>query len=429
MGVAGAAAAATAALAAGGDLDGSFGTGGVVQYAATGNWLADCAVQADGKVIVASLDGSGSSQRWRIDRRLATGALDTTYGSGGSATLLSGATPSDVTLDASGRAVASGKSTVSTTSKGKATSSVLATVARLSAGGSVEFTTTLAVPGASASVARAVAVDGSGRIVVAGEATITTGRGSSANTQSEIFVARLTSLGALDTSFGSSGFTVNDLTSGDDRVYAGALGLQSDGKIVLGGGHTIVVGNVAYQTWDVTRYGANGGIDASFGAVHGPSATDADLAGLAIDANDCIVAVGARYSAVNASDMLAVRFTANGLLDAGFGSGGAALVHDTLRSQAGNPSIDVSGRITFLGYDSPNAPTSGERSLVTVRLDATGALDSAYGAGGVTSPLVLGKTVDPRGLALTADDKVVVAGDAYDASNAHTWFVARYLGD
>ena len=120
-----------AALAAAGGLDSTFGTGGVVQYAASGNWLAGCAVQPDGRVIVASPDGTGASQQWRIDRRLGNGSVDTSWGSGGSVTMLTGADVRDVAIDASGRVLAAGRSVVTVAGKGgKTTSTNSATVVR-----------------------------------------------------------------------------------------------------------------------------------------------------------------------------------------------------------------------------------------------------------------------------------------------------------
>jgi uncharacterized delta-60 repeat protein len=419
-------------LAAGGDLDSTFGTGGVVQYAASGNWIADCAVQADGKIIVASPDGTGSGGQpldWRIDRRLSTGALDTTWGTGGVVTLLSGGDPKDVTIDASGRVVAGGRSTVTTTGKGgKTTSTAMATVARLTSSGAVDFTTNLSVSGASAATAMSVAVDGTGRIVVAGTATYDVKGKGGTTIQNGVFVARLTSSGALDASFGSNGITASGPQTGNVTIYPGALALQSDGKIVVGGGHDVVESNVGYHVWDITRYAANGAVDTAFGVVHGPGAHDINLAGLTVDASDRIVAAGARFVSLSASDMMAARYTADGAVDASFGDGGAVVIHDTANSHAGYPSIDASGRITLLAYLLPTtSPVSYE--LVTVRMDATGALDESYGSGGITAPFVLGAYVEPRGMALTSDDKVVAVGDAYDASNVHTWFVARFLGD
>lgn len=429
LGLTGVAALGVAALAAAGDLDSTFGTGGIVQYAATGYWTVDCAVQPDGKVVVAAYDVSGTTRSWRIDRRLASGALDTTWGSGGTVTLhaaTNGGAPSDVALDGSGLALVAGQTIVTVVGKGgRTSSSSQATVSRLSSSGAVEFTTSIAVPGSTASVAKGIAVDGSDRILVAGVASFIVRKTSNSAT----FVARLTPSGALDTSFGSNGITVNDVASGDESVNQESIGIQSDGRIVVSGTHSQVIGNESYRRWDITRYTADGAIDTAFGTVHGPGTYDSGQGGIVIDGSDRIVAAGARYSSLNVSDMLVVRFTANGALDTSFGSGGATTIHTTTRSESGYPSIDSSGRIVLLAWQVYVSGSTYTSDVVTARLDRYGALDTLYGTGGVTDAVGLGVRDEPRGLALTSGDDVVVVGDSYDSGNAATWFVARYLGD
>jgi uncharacterized delta-60 repeat protein len=426
FGLAGIAATAAAALAAAGDLDTSFGTGGIDRYSATGNHAADCVVQSDGKVLVAVREDSASTTQWRIDRRASSGGADTTWGTGGTVKLLSGATPKDLALGANGKILAVGNATVTTTGKGgKTSSSLMATVARLSSTGSVDFTTHLSVPNATASTAMAVIEDANGKIVVAGVAGLSSRKG----TQAGIFVARLTSSGALDTTFGTNGITVNDVTSVDDSVTWGAIGIQSDGKIVVGGTHRQVIGSESYQQWDITRYTSSGAIDTAFGTVHGPGTYDADLGGLAIDASDRIVVSGARHSSLNASDMLVVRYTSGGSVDTSFGTSGVTTIQTTTLSRCGAAAIDGSGRIALLGYQIYVNGSTYTSDVVTARLTSSGAIDTSYGTGGVTAAVNLGVRDEPRGLALTSGGDVVVVGDAYDSSNVHTWFVARYLGN
>ena len=72
-----------------------------------------------------------------------------------------------------------------------------------------------------------IAIDPAGRIVVAGDAQF------SSNGPSQMAVARLTSSGALDTSFGSGGSTV--ITTGANGGSLTSLVVQPDSKIVVGG--------------------------------------------------------------------------------------------------------------------------------------------------------------------------------------------------
>jgi uncharacterized delta-60 repeat protein len=74
----------------------------------------------------------------------------------------------------------------------------------------------------------------------------------------EPFVARLTSAGALDSTFGSNGTVVLDLGSGKD--YGNGVDVQSDNKVVIAGTNTFGTGTSAY----VSRFNDNGTADNTF---------------------------------------------------------------------------------------------------------------------------------------------------------------------
>ena len=95
-------------------------------------------------------------------------------------------------------------------------------------------------------LARAVAVQQDGKIVVAGRSN--TGGGSGA---SNFAVARLMPNGALDTSFGSSGKQSIDFGYDD---YATGLAIQRDGKIVVVGTAT---GGQETWRWRASRLRAH----------------------------------------------------------------------------------------------------------------------------------------------------------------------------
>jgi uncharacterized delta-60 repeat protein len=106
--------------------------------------------------------------------------------------------------------------------------------------------------------ASAVAIDGQGRIVLAGSAQFS-------GQDSDMAVARLLANGTLDTSFGVGGKT----TIAFDRVAGGfdvafALRIDAFGRIVVVGS---AQRNSAFDTdMAVTRLNANGTIDSTFGA-------------------------------------------------------------------------------------------------------------------------------------------------------------------
>ena len=109
-------------------------------------------------------------------------------------------------------------------------------------------------------IARDIAVQTDGKIVIAGDSVTADG---SAN----IIVARLNSDGSVDESFGQSddgtpnGFVASSLGNGDDT--ANALALQADGKIVVAGYRIAEDGS---SNMIIARYDAAGSPDVMFGA-------------------------------------------------------------------------------------------------------------------------------------------------------------------
>jgi uncharacterized delta-60 repeat protein len=150
------------------------------------------------------------------------------------------------------------------------------------AGGSTKGIVT-AVIGA-ASYAYSVALQGDGKIVVAG---------SSYDGSDDTFaVARYTALGVLDNTFNTTGVVITDIASGGDWAHAVAI-QPADQKIVAAG----VVQIVANLDFGLVRYNTNGTLDTSFGTsgvvkTSLGAGTDSEAFGLAMQSDGKIVAVG-----------------------------------------------------------------------------------------------------------------------------------------
>jgi uncharacterized delta-60 repeat protein len=72
--------------AAPGDLDTSFGSGGKVTTAiGAGGYGQDVAIDGSGRIVVAGYSSNGTDDDFAVVRYTASGALDTTFGSGGMA--------------------------------------------------------------------------------------------------------------------------------------------------------------------------------------------------------------------------------------------------------------------------------------------------------------------------------------------------------
>ena len=96
----------------------------------------------------------------------------------------------------------------------------------------------------------ALAIQSNGEIVVAGQAGI----GNEYFASSSFVLARYTTAGHLDTSFGSNGIVITTLSQGPISLVS-ALAVQSDGKIVAAGNTgTLVERGFVLNNFAVARY-------------------------------------------------------------------------------------------------------------------------------------------------------------------------------
>ena len=422
-------AASAAVFAAAGSLDPSFGTGGVVTIVPTVFGGASTVLaQADGKVVVAGYEEglAGSAHPWRIRRLLTDGTADTGFGSSGQVTLFGTNTGANdqvwaLAQDGNGRILAGGNSHKYVTIGTTTVSANLATIVRLNDDGSLDATfgtagvVGLIVPGMwnATSLGRGIALQPDGNIIFAGWGERTTKKAPNGYQRAR-FAARLSGSGAIDTSFGTGGFAIDDVSTGADILYPGACALQSDGKILLGGSAGTSSGN---QPWAITRLLGNGAADTSFGTLWISNGANR----LAVDASDRILVVGSANS-----DAVVHRYTSNGAIDSSFGTGGTAAIHDAANATSGAAVAALpDGRI---------AVAIGRANTAYVaRLLTTGAMDPAFGAGGIGDGVSIDQVMSQSGaISVAPDGGLLTCGFAFHTQvggNIKNWWVARNLGN
>lgn len=429
-----------------GELDASFDGDGVA-LTAGGSFFRDVIIQPDGKaVVLGEATTSEGGSIWLIRRYTTSGALDTTFGSGGETRPFGDNGgfygPMDLALDAAGRVIAVGVGVqevevVSGKGKHKTTTIELqagAVAIRLETSGSLDtgFGTDgivqLDIPDLGSVRARAVAVLASGRVVVAGAGVLPgakkKGRGGGSTTPNVVtFITRLNANGATDSSFGTDGVSTNDV--GD--IHYGAIGVQSDGGIVLGGDtddDSLVNG------WALQRYEANGAVDTSFGTVGTPGFSYW-MSRLVIDDQDRIVVGGyALNTTLGDGDGVVVRYSASGSIDGSFGSSGVVFANLSVRNESRTGlCVQADGKILLGGY---TLPTDADYDAYVIRFTSAGALDTGFGSGGFAEALPLSEPHLGMALALAPDGSIVQCG-IYETRTSTTTtrdsYVARWLGD
>ena len=201
-----------------GALDTTFGAGGIATVDFGGTEFGEAiARQADGRVLVAGRSSAGGAV---VARLRATGALDPDFGSGGRVTLPGGGSLSAVLVQPDRNIVVAGN----------ASGSAMMTVTRLTPDGSLDATfggggTTTVAFGSLANPLGGAARRPDGKIVIAGYT----------QDGEDVAVARLNAGGSLDATFGAAGKATVDFGV---ATFGNAVALAPNGRIVVAGQKT-----------------------------------------------------------------------------------------------------------------------------------------------------------------------------------------------
>ena len=402
------------ARAAPGSLDVTFAGGKVTTAIGSGTDAGkSVAQQYDGKVVVAGYSYNGNDSDFAVARYLANGQPDPAFAGGHVTTDLGSDNDKacGVAVQSDGRIVVAGY-----TGSGDG---VDFAVVRYNPNGTLD--TTFGGTGkvitdvrGSGDFGAGVALQIDGKILVAGCAY----NGSN----DDFAVVRYNVNGSLDTSFGFNGKLTDDF--GDTGDYAYSIAVQSDGKIVLAG-ESLRGDNYDFA---VARYSSSGTSDSSFGSggrvFTGIGDSDDAAKGVATQSDGGIVAAGYSYSN-DGADFAVVRYTATGLLDAGFSGDGKATTTIGSGPDSGNGVVvQADGKIIVAG----EMWNGNNWDFALLRYRADGAVDTGFGTSGKVITAIGTGSDRGMGIALQSDGSILVAGSTVSGSNMD-FAVARYDGD
>lgn len=260
----------------------------------------------------------------------------------------------------------------------------------------------------ASSFANAVAIQADGKIVVAG------------GLNGDFLVARYNTNGTLDTTFSGDGIVVTDF-GGSGTDSASAVAIQSDGKIVVAGN----AGLNNNARVGVARYNANGTLDNTFSGdglftMDFVGTAGGAAQGLAIQADGKIVVVGS-----SGSDFAIARLNSNGTLDTTFGPQPSTgiITKDFGSGNEGATAVAIlpDGRIVVAGF----TIVAGREAFAWDYISSTGFpqvvgpdADSTGAPINGAKHTLFGGGVDasPTSIAIQADGRIVLVGDATFAS-------------
>jgi uncharacterized delta-60 repeat protein len=229
----------------------------------------------------------------------------------------------------------------------------------------------------------------------------------------DLTFARYTPAGTLDSTFGSGGkvtlnFYALELVQG--------LALLPDGKILAAGTAVDTAGGGS-QSILLVRLNANGSLDTTFGLggkqmVAMPSGAQALVFNLLRLGDGRFLVCGSSSPDFVDRDPMIARFNANGTLDATFGVGGFAVIPVTGKAGAGDLALQADGKLVLGGYVQQSNGLAPFFDFAVWRLQANGALDSAFGVGGRAQTDFTGSYDFVFNVAVQDDGKILVAGGA-----------------
>lgn len=361
------------------------------QFSIGNDFAFGAALQTDGKIIVAGTDGlwSGSPGLFAVARYNPDLSLDTSFGSGGKQTASIGK---------------------------RITSYGFATTIDNNAGAN------------------------RGKILVAGTAYSTSYKGSN---YADFAIARFTTSGALDTTFGGGkGYistNASTVTAGNDQIFSVAIDRQD--RIVAAG----VATNGSYQVPTLARFTASGVLDTSFNA-GGPQpgivrldfGQNAQASAVTIDGNGNYVIVGSLQSGFlprmstgpfQSGGVFVARYTPAGVLDTTFGNHGVFFSSTLTGSSDANGfsavAIDAAGNIVASGSAAPIS--EGTFGNLVARFTPNGTLDPTFGGG--NGWVKVQGLVGGDSIAIQPDGAIVTGGSAGDANGDYGFALERFLPD
>jgi uncharacterized delta-60 repeat protein len=271
--------------------------------------------------------------------------------------------------------------------------------------------------GNNADYTQAALVQSSGNIVLVG-------RSISGATSDVIALTGLLPDGSIDPSFGTGGATTFPLTSGSyssAEPYVTSAALDTQGRI-------LVAGDTATDSCSyIARFTAKGLVDSSFGTggvyvACPPSGFNIRFWDIVVDSSNRPVVAGV-YATLNgdftaSSDLLAFRLTSAGLPDASF-NGGSFFMRSV--GYVAN-SKDRAGAVALDSagriYLGGSAQQSTNDAEIVMRLTGAGIADSGCGSAGVVN---LGAVANagffPTAVLLRDGHHVFLAGTSTDNSN------------
>jgi uncharacterized delta-60 repeat protein len=248
----------------------------------------------------------------------------------------------------------------------------------------------------------------------------------------DVRLTRFKADGSVDTTYGTNGQAITRLPHKNALAGVAAIG----DRVIVGRSDLVI------------QFGADGKLDTSFGFAgysqyaFNPTYHFVSLVPAADGKIYGVAAVDRYTNGVHESLVGVVRYTANGMLDTTFGSGGRVLTRFGALSLYNAPTsavLQADGKLVVAGAYAPTDPYVGpphsfsDRDFGLLRLNVNGTADTSFGKNGALTIDFRKGEDDANSVALQPDGKILVGGAARVGTlggiDSYEYAAARLLAD
>ncbi|MEO8589268.1 MAG: T9SS type A sorting domain-containing protein [Flavobacteriales bacterium] len=402
-------------------LDPTFGTAGVALVdAGYSDVIRDITLQADGKIIAAGWSYDPTSTFMMLARFHPDGTLDNTFGTNGvrfNPVVAAASGAEAVLVQPDGKILVAGYHNNNVTN--------FICVWRFNENGTVDngfgssgHYIAFAIPG-TASFATGMALQPDGKILVTGPAY----NGAS----SGACVLRLTTTGALDTSFNTTGYRVLENYAGNESYLTNCIALQTNGKILAAGTFRTAPGADVTNDALCIRLNSDGSFDTGFANGTGVKVVEVPayeeyLYAIALLPDGRIMMTGDGQSTGSANwNLLFERLEADGNTDPSLGT--SAILWNPLNYQeyARGLNIQPDGKYLITG----SAVDVGGATAFAARTSSSAMGDIGFGSNGYLDA-DFGDWTYAEAALIQPDGKYLIAGNSASGGAPYDMMLARY---
>jgi uncharacterized delta-60 repeat protein len=388
-----------------GSIDSTFGNNGIAKTIIS-NYSSGWAIdrQADGKILVVGHAGNGASYGSVVVRYTSDGVLDTTFNQTGYVLSYFGRNNSgnEVVVQPDGKIIVAG------------TSDKNFVITRYNINGTLDPSFGLggyfSFSFRGWEEAYEVAVDSKNRIVMLGP------------DGSNSIVSRNNNDGKEDISFDINGRLVAPGCNIENG--AGALAIQNDNKIIIGGSYDSSYFNNSFRLFRLIRYLENGNLDESFGNA-GRVGTwfyyNDIVNSIALQPDGKIIAAGQTTTpSTNIHAFALARYNTDGSLDNSFDGDGKVITNVGGYNGANSVKIQQDGKIIAAG--------TTDNNFAIIRYNINGSLDVSFDSDGIAiTDFGSDGYESATDIAIQKDGKILAAGKTrISNTNNYEFALSRY---